>query len=431
MDRKLDLTGNPGGEVKKIVHTNVPKENETMATKKIEPKADQTMRIEETKENQITGTMEIENLQTPRKKKHTIENIPQIDTNVLKNLLISCYGKMEKYNIINQLKKSIPLFGESMNMIDTKVHMKIFAEIIKEMGKFKIEQNFKPKLGGNVSLNIVLLTLTSTMLGYVTYLKNGIENYQKLEKDKKVLFLKVIYGFNDFIVGISKLKLQEILDLMTKLELKDNSPLFAKMSHNLLRMFVNLAIRDGPKGETMTKLFRDDGDYLDLIMAEKNPEQFFTHIKFSSDFIALLKEISCTNVCLQFYNKVNAINKNEEITQEKTKVEIIQIIDFIINKKCYFARNLPTRGETLYNDDILLNAKMSNYSLKDASKLDLIFTLLHEMSHVKRINCSFDSDYFSNTPKEFITQFKEFNDMNEEEKQNFWEVPEIGVPLYT
>jgi len=69
---------------------------------------------------------------------------------------------------------------------------------------------------------------------------------------------------------------------------------------------------------------------------------------------------------------------------------------------------------------------MSDYSVNKTSKLDLIFTLLVEMSHVKRINFSFDSDHFSNTPKEFITQFKEFNDMNEEEKQKFWEVPEIG-----
>jgi len=333
---------------------------------------------------------------------------------------------MEKNNNISQLKKPIPLFGNSMNMIDTKVHKKIFEEIIEDIGKFQIDPSFKPKLGGKVSLKKVLLILTSTMLGYVRYLKDGIENYQKLEKEKRVLFSKVIYGFDDLIDLIPQKKLDEILELMTKWEFNDNCPLFAKITHNLLRMYVNLANRKGPKGETMTKLFKDDGDFLDLIMAEKNPEQLFAHIKFSPDFIVFLKEISCTNVCLQFYNKVNAINKKKQTNPETTRVEIIQIIDLIINKKCYFAKSLPTGGETLYNDDILLNANMSNYSLNDASKLDLIFTLLHEMSHVKRINFSFDSDHFTNTPKEFINQFKEFNDMNKEEKNKFWEIPEIG-----
>ena len=337
---------------------------------------------------------------------------------------------MTKNNNISQLKKSIPLFGNSMNMIDTKVHTKIFAKIIEDLGKFQIDPNFKLKLGGNVSLKKVLLILTSTMVGYVRYLKDTIENYQKLEKDKKVLFSKVIYGFDDLIDLIPKKKLAKILDLMTKWEFNDKCPLFAKISHNLLRIFVNLANRKGPKGETMTKLFQDDMKFLNLIILEKNPEQRFIPIKFSSDFIELLKEIAYSDICIQFYNKVNAINKKEQTNPETTGGEIIKIIDSIINQRCYF-ESLPTRGETLYNDEILINEDMSDYSVNDASKLDLIFTLLHEMSHVKRINCSFDSDYFSNTPKEFITQFKEFNDMNEEEKQNFWEVPEIGVPLYT
>jgi len=51
-DRKPDLTGNPGEQVRKIVHT-APKENETTATNEIEPKEDQTMGIEESKGNQI------------------------------------------------------------------------------------------------------------------------------------------------------------------------------------------------------------------------------------------------------------------------------------------------------------------------------------------------------------------------------------------
>jgi len=272
--------------------------------------------------------------------------------------------------------------------------------------------------------------LNSTLLGYVKYLKDGIENYEKLENDKKVLFSKVIYGFDDLMDLIPKKKLEEILDLMTKWEFIDNCPIFAKISHNLMRTFVNLANRKGSKGETRTKLFQGDVKILNLIILEKNPEQRFIPIKFSPDFIKLLKVIASRNICILIYNKVNAIIKKEQTNPEITRQEIIKIIDSIINQRCYF-ESLPTRGETLYNDEILINEDMSDYSVNDASKLDLIFTLLHEMSHVKRINCSFDSDYFSNTPKEFITQFKEFNDMNEEEKQNFWEVPEIGVPLYT
>jgi len=300
----------------------------------------------DSKENQIMGTTEIENLQIPLKKEHSNENLPQIDTIELRNLLISCYGKMTKNNNISQLKKSIPLFGNSMNMIDTKVHTKIFAKIIEDLGKFQIDPNFKLKLGGNVSLKKVLLILTSTMVGYVRYLKDTIENYQKLEKDKKVLFSKVIYGFDDLIDLIPKKKLAKILDLMTKWEFNDKCPLFAKISHNLLRIFVNLANRKGPKGETMTKLFQDDMKFLNLIILEKNPEQRFIPIKFSSDFIELLKEIAYSDICIQFYNKVNAINKKEQTNPETTGGEIIKIIDSIINQRCFFAKSLPTRGET-------------------------------------------------------------------------------------
>lgn len=61
-------------------------------------------------QNQIMGAMEIENPKTPLKKEPSNENIPQIDRKELRNLLISCYGKMNKNNI-SQLKKFIPLFG--------------------------------------------------------------------------------------------------------------------------------------------------------------------------------------------------------------------------------------------------------------------------------------------------------------------------------
>ena len=396
---KSDESDNIGKNPKKMVHTNDSKEEINIVAR---------------------GTL---NLQTPLKKQPFNEIDPIIITDSLINLLLLSYDTMEK-NIKN-LKDSLTLFG----IIDPKTHTKYLAEIIAEMEKFQINENFKPKICGILSLNRIILILTSTMLGYIKYLKYGMENYKYLEKNQNLLVSKLVYGLFDLMNGCSTKKLKETLNLMARFEFKDNCPLFAKISHDLIRIFINLTVRNGLKGERMTNSFKEDIDFLNVIIQEENPEHYFTHIEFVPDFMELLKAIACTNKCLQFYHIVNNINKQEHATGETTRSEIIKIIDLIIKKKCYFTRSFPYRAETLYTDEILINENMKNYTQLQSSKLDLIFTLLHEITHIKRINFSFDGDHLSKTPKEFMEKFENLVEMTEEEKNRFWDPPEIGESL--
>ena len=80
----------------------------------------------------------------------------------------------------------------------------------------------------------------------------------------------------------------------------------------------------------------------------------------------------------------------------------------------------------MYDDTILINTNVANYKVRNASKLELIFTLLHEIADIKRINFSFDGDHLSKTPRDFINSLSNLIEMSEQEKIAFMDEPEIG-----
>ena len=156
--KKADASDEFGKNPKKMVHTNDSNEEINIVAR---------------------GTV----LQTPSKKQLNNEIDPNKTNSLIKLLLLS-YETMEKN--IKQMKDSLPL----LTIMDPKTHTKYLAEIIAEMEKFQIDEHFKPKICGVLSLYRVVEILTSTMLGYVKYLKYGIENYKHLEKNQNLLFFK-------------------------------------------------------------------------------------------------------------------------------------------------------------------------------------------------------------------------------------------------
>ena len=294
------------------------------------------------------------------------------------------------------------------------------------MKKNEIDENFKVTVNEDLSYEQFLLFINSTMAGHVKFLTERIQNHSVLEKKELTLMKKIISGYFDLTSEFSKKDLTQTLKLMTGLQLED-SPVYGRLIHNFLRIMINLHCRSGNESDECHELFLNDICEIKSIIEEPNPENLFQLITFPPDFITLLTQIACTNLCLTFYTKVNGINKDQDPTIETTRFEIIKIISTIIEKKCYFTKIGNFRGETLYNNKILINNEMKIFQTSATKKLELIFTILHEINHLKRIIFCDLGDYLSKTPPDFYKKFHEVvKSLDQTEKKTLEAEPEIG-----
>jgi len=355
-----------------------------------------------------------------RKQTHIERNASNLKNDPIINSLIKSYQIMESN--IKKLKDCVPLLGNVV--FDTKPHAKFLEDIDKTFQVHNLNENSKPEIKGIIAFDNVLMILSSVMLGHIKHLMKTIPLYNDIEDEEKELVSKILYSYYDITQMLSTSMFEKILNLL--LVRKPDSPAYCKITHNLFRIFLNLHIRIGKKGGIMTTTFRDDINFLNTAIDERSIDDIFQLAEFDEDFIENLKLVACSESCLKFYNRINHIN-NGTVSENSTKTEIMSLIDNIIRSKCFFTKLSSSHGETLYTDQILIDVKMRSFKRDPHTKLELIFTILHEICHIKRIKFSFSDDHLSNSPADFIKQFPIFNSgLSPHEQKEWLENPEIG-----